>query len=177
MARIRVFGDPPTGAEWMCALCKTPPGEGVPIPNNRTNPSPNGGNPTTTGGTMTTATAPVEIHVNEDARNAFSNVQAAADKLAEAARLAEEARAEIKANANAAQDGMGAKKFDAGATTAMADISDIVGDDTLSKWCEAADAIRGSADTGKQSLDKWLDSENLVASEGIDPSTLASTSS
>lgn len=134
--------------------------------------------PTQTGNGAGTAVA--DVHTNEALRGAFNGMGAAAAKLAEAAALAEQARGEMAAAAQAASDAVSSTAFDHGATAAAhaaADAAGAVSDSTISTWSERAESVRGHAEGGVNSLKKWLDSEDLVATERVDPSTLAPTAS
>jgi hypothetical protein len=137
---------------------------------------PAGGATRTTGNGATAGQA-AEVNTNEDARRAFQAMDKAAARLAEAAALAESARAELAALATAGADGMAAKAFDAAATQAAVEAVDTVSLGTLSDWSAAADACGAAARRGLASLDKYRDSEDLVATEQVDPTTLAATSS
>lgn len=120
---------------------------------------------------MTAPTAE-EVQTNEAARRAFQQMKAGGEKLAEGARLAEEGRALLAAAAQGAADGMARTKFDVGATSAANEAADAVGNDTLSRWCETADAAIGAADRGLSALEKYRDAEDTVASNNVDGSTL-----
>ncbi len=137
-------------------------------------PNNNGGNPMTA---PTGTPAIADVHTNDAARQAFDQMAEGAAKLAEAAALAEVARAQIAAAAMASADGMSATAFDAGAQAAVADINDIVQDDTLSKWSEAADQIGASAKAGNDSLEKYRDAEDVVANNNVDGRTLQTSAS
>lgn len=137
--------------------------------------------PTTQGEPMTQALVPVsaapgaaEVTVNDHARANFQKMLDGAAKLAEAAAMAEAARKEIDAAANANVDGMSMKKFDGTATAAAEAVHQGVNLGTLSQWCELAGELTNAAQAGHDSLDKYRDSEDLVASEGVDGSTLDS---
>lgn len=149
-------------------------------------PNPKGDEPVTTppvdgthdpifikspGGTMSAPTAE-EVQTNEAARRAFDQIAEGADELAEAAAMAERARAKMAAAAHGAADGMSAIRFDAGATSAAGEAVDAVGNDTLSAWCEKAEAARAAAQSGKASLEKYRDAEDVVSSNNVDSRTL-----
>lgn len=119
------------------------------------------------------AVTTAEVMNNEGARANFAEMQAGAAQLAEAASLAEAARSRIAAAAAANADAMSGMAFDSGATAAAADISDIVSDATLTAWCGKADEVGGIAAAGISHLDKYLDAEDVVASNGVDTRTLA----
>lgn len=130
------------------------------------------------GGSEMTAPATVdEVATNEGARRALKQMQEGAAELGEAAAAAEAAKAKIQAAAQAAGDAMSAKAFDRGATDAVNNINDIVSNDNLSAMSAAADEIGAAASKGLNDLKKYQDSEDLVAEERVDPTTLAPTQS
>ena len=133
--------------------------------------------PMTETATTSAAAAATEVQTNEDARRNFQAMADAAAEAAEALVALEVARAKMAACAQGTADGLSAKAFDTGATGAANEAVDAIGLDTLGGWAEKIDAVRGAADKGLASLDKYRDAENQVASERIDPTTLASTSS
>lgn len=137
-------------------------------------------NTSSTGGTVSdtmTAQAATDMQTNEDARNHFAALRAAAARGAEALVVLERSRNELEALAKTGADGLLAKKFDSGAQTAAASAADAIGNATLSGWAESLEAVDAEATAGLNSLEKYRDSENQVAEEQIDPSTLAATSS
>lgn len=132
------------------------------------------------GGTIMTAPTVAEVHTNEALRQAAGDMKAGAAKLAEAASQAEAARAQMAAAAQAASDAVSATSFDGGATAASHAASDAAGavsDTTISQWCEKSDAVAGAADQVLASLEKYRDSEDLVASERIDARVLEPSAS
>lgn len=118
-----------------------------------------------------------EIDTNEDARRAFAAMAAAAAEANDAIAALEAAKAKMAAAANGTADGMTAKAFDADATTAAGDAADAINVGTLADWSEKVDTVLAAAERGIRALDKYLDAEDAVASNNIDASTLASTSS
>lgn len=133
--------------------------------------------PTMTAPTTTAAAQATEVNNNEDARRSFQQMADAAGEAQEALVMLETARAKMAAAAQGTADGMSAKSFDVGATSAASEAVDAIGLDTLAGWAEKIDAVRGAADKGLASLDKYRDAEAQVAEERIDPTVLASTSS
>jgi len=127
--------------------------------------------------TVTAGADFADVQTNEAARRGLNQIKGGAARLAEAAAMAERARAEIAAGAQALGDGMAAARFDAGATQAVANINDIVGNATLNDWSAAADEISGAADTGLRSLEKFRDAEDVVANNNVDGRTLEPTAS
>lgn len=123
---------------------------------------------------MSSPVSVAEVTSNEALRHNFQQMSTAAAKLADALAVAEAARNEIAALSRASQDGVGAKRFDQGATAAANDVADNVDVATLSDWSGLADNVKAAADSGARALDKYIDSEALVASEGVDASTLES---
>lgn len=126
--------------------------------------------------TMTTPTIG-DVQTNEAARQAFTDMKAAAAQLAEAAQQAEDARRRIAANAQAAADGMAGVRFDPGAVAAVGDVNDTVHDGTLAKWSEVSDTIMSACDTGLRELEQYRDAEDLVASRNVAGSTLEPSAS
>ena len=114
----------------------------------------------------------VEVNNNEDARRAFAAMAAAAREAAEAIEALEIAKARLAAAANGTADGMSGKRFDSLATNAASEAADIINVGTLAEWSERIDAVLGAAERGLQSLDKYLDAEEIVAANNIDASTL-----
>lgn len=139
--------------------------------------------PTTEGEPMTAPTGTAgaatvgDVQTNEDARRALEQMREGAAELGEAAAMAEAAKAKIQAASQATGDAMSAKSFDKGATDAVNNINDIVSNDNLSAMSAAADEIESAASKGLKDLEKYRDSEDLVAAEKVDATTLASTSS
>jgi hypothetical protein len=142
----------------------------------------------TTGGTMTApvqtapgaATAVADVHTNEALRQAAGSMQEGAAKLAEAAAQAEAARAQMAAAAQAASESVASTSFDGGATAAShaaADAAGAVSDSTISAWCEKAEAVGAAASNVIQSLEKYRDAEDLVASNRISGKTLEPSAS
>ena len=97
--------------------------------------------------------------------------------LAEAAEMGERARQMIAAAATATVDGVSVKRFDPTAAAAAAAIADGVSVETLSRWSELADNASSAALAGLQSLEQYRDAEDLIATNGVDGSTLDSVSS
>jgi hypothetical protein len=133
--------------------------------------------PMTAPTTTPAAATATEVQTNEDARRNFEAMADAAAEAAEALVALEIARAKMAACAQGTADGMSAKAFDAGATSAANEAVDAIGLDTLGGWAEKIDAVRGAADKGRAQLEKYRDAEAQVAEERIDPTTLAATSS
>ncbi len=134
--------------------------------------------PTQTGNGAGTAVA--DVHTNEALRGAFNEMQGGAAELAEAAAMAERARARMAAAAQAAADAVSSTAFDHGAAAAAhaaADAAGAVSDGTIAQWSERADNVGSHAKSGLQSLEKYRESEDLVASERIDARVLAPTAS
>ncbi|MEV1315404.1 hypothetical protein AB0J14_04885 [Micromonospora arborensis] len=118
-----------------------------------------------------------EVSTNEDARQAFTALAAAAAEASDAVNMLEAAKAKMAAIAAGTVDGMTAKAFDATATAAAVEASDAINVGTLADWSEKIDSVTTVAEQGVRSLDKYLDSENIVIENNIDPTTMAATSS
>ncbi len=63
-------------------------------------------------------------------------------------------------------------RVDAGSTAAVAEVSETVGTDTLSRWAEAADAIGSAAEDGLKALEKYRDGEEVIAANNVDGRTM-----
>lgn len=118
-----------------------------------------------------------EVNTNEEARRAFARMKDAAARGADALAALEEARAAIAASAQGLADGMSAKRFDQGATAAANEAVDAINLGTVAGWSEQLDTVQAAASKGLSDLDKYRDSEELVAAEQVDTSTLDSASS
>lgn len=114
-----------------------------------------------------------EVTSNEELRRNFDRMRDAAARGRDALAVVEAARQEIAAAARASADGTAAKKFDEAATTAAHEVDEQVNLGTLSQWSEVFDNAHAAAATGKASLDKYRDAEDVVASNNVDASTLA----
>lgn len=133
-------------------------------------------------GGAATAAVPVvaDVHTNEALRQAADQIAEGAAELAEAAAMAERARAKMAAAAHGASEAVSATSFDSGATAAAHAASDAAGavtDTTISQWCEKSEAAGAAAQQMKASLEKYRDSEDLVASERIDARVLEPSAS
>lgn len=119
-------------------------------------------------------TAPMvnDAATNEAVRQNLEQIEASAARLAEAIAVAEAERARLAALAAANADVIGSARFDAGATAAAYEIADTISVATLSEWHEKADACGAAARAGQDSLEKYRDAEDLVASQQVDGRTL-----
>jgi hypothetical protein len=129
--------------------------------------------PTETSTNQEGGAMPQEITGNEALRSNLKEMQAGAKELADAMALAEAARAKILAASAASSDGVnGNVKFDASAVAAVNDINDNISPTTLSDWAQMADNVDASASAGLTALEKYVDSEALVAETGVSGKTL-----
>lgn len=126
------------------------------------------------GATMTqpTVAATTEVNNNEDARIALTAVASAAAEAADALGALEAAKAKLQAAANGTLEGMSGKRFDAAATGAAAAAADAINVGDLAEWSEKFDTAEAEARSALRHLDKYLDSEDLIASNNVDASTL-----
>lgn len=128
--------------------------------------------------TAPTTTAPItvdEVTSNEALRRNFARMRDAAARAKDALAVVEAARQEIAAAAAASADGVGAKKFDANATSAAHAVNEQINLGTLSQWAETFDNAQAAAEAGHQSLEKYRDAEDTVAANNVDGSTLEPT--
>jgi hypothetical protein len=123
----------------------------------------------------TAAAAATEVQDNEAARRNFQAQSDAAGDAADALAAYEAALARLSAAAGAAE-GMSAQGFDSGAVQAQANIADQVPGGDIAAAVGALEEIKAEAESGLKSLEKYRDSEDLVAAERINAKTLESTS-
>ncbi len=143
-----------------------------PVPNPTDNPEEKA----MTAPTQTPAgDAATEVTNNETARQAFTNMKGAAAEAADALAVLEVAKAKLAAAANSLADGVDATRFDATATSAAHEAADAINVGTLAEWSERFDTAGTAAQSGLTALDRYLDAEDLVASEGVDAQTLEPT--
>lgn len=119
-----------------------------------------------------TAPAADEVTTNEAARREFAALQAAAAEAADALSALEAARDKMAAHATALADGVSAKRFDSGATAAAADAAAAINSGTLADWAERVDTVAEQAAAGHAALDKYRDTEDLIATQNVDATTV-----
>jgi hypothetical protein len=120
----------------------------------------------------TTTAVATEVNNNDDARIALTTVAAAAAEAAEALSILEIAKAKLQAAANGTLEGMSGKRFDMGATTSAAAAAEAINVGDLAEWSEKFDTAESEARSGLRALDKYLDSEELIADNNVDATTL-----
>ena len=110
--------------------------------------------------------------VNEDVRRELKVIIEAADRMVDNSKGADQIRARIVERSLAGADAVAAKKFDAAATAAVQTMAERISIQDLRKVQTAADEVAAQAREGLASLHVWRDHEDVVATNGVDGSTL-----
>lgn len=113
--------------------------------------------------------------VNEDLRRELKVIIDAADRMADNADAADRVRGRVVERSLAGADAVAAKKFDAAATAAVETMAERISSQDLRTVKTAADEVAAQARSGLASLNVWIDHEDVVASNGVDGSTLNGT--
>lgn len=122
---------------------------------------------------MTTPTTAVEVNNNTDLRMLFkANLEDARELLDLVAHMETDLNT-LAYSGREASDYTSSARFDASAAAAAADILSMVNAATITTWAELADTVAHTSTTGLDSLQKWLDTEQVIAEQRVDGSTLA----
>lgn len=122
---------------------------------------------------MTTPTTAVEVNNNTDLRMLFqANLEDARELLDLVAHMETDLNT-LGYSGREASDYTSSARFDSAAAAAVLDILSMVTSATITTWAELADTVVHTSTTGLDSLQKWLDTEQVIAEQRVDGSTLA----